>query len=775
MNQSAERPKQWRSLVLPLASIGYVIALALWVDRALQPQGWLAGVAAASIAVVGTRQGSLAGRLMGWGLAAVVASLAARSESRALDAIGAVAAMVCAIGASFALAHVPQQGGLVRHEATSPWPRAVVLAAVWGPALVAYGLPHDPSTNWPSTGWLAQHSGEWALAAAVATALVFLWAIGRALLRRRLELGVAERLVAMRLLLGACCVASLVVCTISEASFYSTARLFVALASVAIGYAAMAADAARVAGATRRLVVLGMVGGAVALLGGAAALGSGSGWGAWEVTVGTAAAALFVGAAAPRLEAPFRPSRGVWLDAFARARDNASRAEPDEAIRSVLDALRGPAGPSSASPELWTFHPVCVATVDAAGYLHASEDDLPDGFAAVVAAEPLSTLRIEVLDALEVRRPDLRPLAKWMSDRGALLVTLVESDGASDGGTEGMLVLRRAAGGAAARSLTFEEVRSLKAAADGLAAACRARASQARMMARAQEAVKRCEATEERLEALRHESAEHASRHGLAAMRLAWPAAVGAYSAASRMALETLERQTALGAPIAVVAPSGVDPIPYLARAHLSGARRAGPLVVVDGASTVEHALERWGDPRTSPLALANGGMLVLLDGAALPARVQQLLASAFAEKRVPWERPTALDVQLAWTGVATPDDLVAQARLEASLATRLGDARQRPTLLPRLRERSDDLRAILTDRFAREGLRVLGRPVGIEQTAYARLVDYRFPGEDAELASIVQRLVARCTGDLVRAADVEALRLRSEPTGERRKDPLSA
>jgi transcriptional regulator of acetoin/glycerol metabolism len=80
-----------------------------------------------------------------------------------------------------------------------------------------------------------------------------------------------------------------------------------------------------------------------------------------------------------------------------------------------------------------------------------------------------------------------------------------------------------------------------------------------------------------------------------------------------------------------------------------------------------------------------------------------------------------------------------------------------------------------LTDRFAREGLRVLGRPVGIEQTAYARLIDYRFPGEDAELTSIVQRLVARCTGDLVRAADVEALRLRSEPTGERRKDPLSA
>jgi hypothetical protein len=492
------------------------------------------------------------------------------------------------------------------------------------------------------------------------------------------------------------------------------------------------------------------------------------------VTVCTAVAALLVGAAAPRLERPFRPSRGVWLDAFARARECASRAEPDEAIRSVLEALRGPGGPSSASPEIWTFQPVCVATVDAAGYLHVSEDVLAEGVAAMAAAEPLSTLRGDVLEALEVRRPDLRPLAKWMSDRGAMLVTLVESDGASDGGMEGMLVLRRGPG-SGTKCLTFEEVRALKAVAEGLAPACRARAAQVRLLARAQDAVKRAEATEERLEAVRHESAGNAARCVLAARRLAWPAEAGMYSVASRMALETLERRTALGAPIAVVAPSGVDPVPYIARAHLSGARRGGPLVVVDGASTVEHEVERWGDPRTSPLALADGGMLVLLDGAALPANVQQLLARALAQKRVPWESPRPLDLQLALTGVARPDDLVTQARLDVSLAVRLGDARERPTLLPRLRERSDDLRAILTDRFAREGLRVLGRPVGIEQAAYLRLVDYRFPGEDAELASIVQRLVARCTGDVVRAHDVEALCLRYESAGARRKDPLSA
>jgi DNA-binding NtrC family response regulator len=228
-----------------------------------------------------------------------------------------------------------------------------------------------------------------------------------------------------------------------------------------------------------------------------------------------------------------------------------------------------------------------------------------------------------------------------------------------------------------------------------------------------------------------------------------------------------------------VVAPSGVDPVPYLARAHLAGARRDAPLVLVDATSAREHDGARWSDPQVSPLALADRGMLVLLDGAALPLEIQRLVASALAQKRAPWERPDPLDVQLALTGVESPDDLVQHGRLDATLAMRLGEARSSPVPLPRLRDRADDLRAILTDRLAREGLRVLGRPVGIEQAAFARLLGHPFPGEDAELAAVVQQLVARCARsgtDVVGAADVEALRL-SPPEGKprRRKDPLSA
>jgi DNA-binding NtrC family response regulator len=173
--------------------------------------------------------------------------------------------------------------------------------------------------------------------------------------------------------------------------------------------------------------------------------------------------------------------------------------------------------------------------------------------------------------------------------------------------------------------------------------------------------------------------------------------------------------------------------------------------------------------------------MLLLLDGAALPIDIQQLVGRALTERRPPWERPEPLDVQLAFAAVAAPEELVAKGRLDPTLAQRLGDAAASPIGLPRLRDRVEDLRAIITDRLAREGLRALGYPVGIEQAAYALLIEYAFPGEDAELTVVVQRLVARCRGEVVRVADVNSLslvpraRAVRQPSTKHRKSPLSA
>jgi len=116
------------------------------------------------------------------------------------------------------------------------------------------------------------------------------------------------------------------------------------------------------------------------------------------------------------------------------------------------------------------------------------------------------------------------------------------------------------------------------------------------------------------------------------------------------------------------------------------------------------------------------------------------------------------LDIAVALTATRAPASLLEEALIAPELFSRFEDAT--PIELPGLRDRSEDLFSIVADRLAREGLRVRGKPLGIEGSAFARLVEYPFEGEDAELASIVTRLVAHAEGEVVKAADVDAIGL---------------
>jgi hypothetical protein len=780
----------WRRLVPMVASAAYVAATALWIAGGRGLRVWTLAAAAIVVAIVAARRATAAARWALWGLAVVLASLAAGGEhppatlasplgppamlasplgppamlasplGQWLDAFGSVGALASACAAYLALVRIPSLPGLAKSRPVRGRPMIAVMAVAWGAAIIA-GVA-TPRARW--AGALAGQGYACTIAAVIASAAVLLGASVRASLRRKLELGVASRAEAATTLAASALGVVLLVGIAHADEADRLGRLAIAFAAAVIVWVARHRDAVLVTRVARRVVVLALVGGPVALLGAFVAAGRPT-EGA-VATLLTAIAALGIGTLARFFEEPMRPARGALLDAIAKAHEPLTRAEPDDAIREALFALRASAGPDAPSPELWSFAPTRVATVNAAGYLREREAELPEIVVFIAAGEPEATLRSEVLEALEVRRPDLRPLARWMLEGGALTATVVTREGEP----EGLLVVPQ---GKRDERVTLEEARALKGLADALAGACHARSVQARMLARVNAAAARADALEEEVEKQRHESALEAGRHALATARLARPATVGTYAAASRMALDALERRTSAGAPIAVVAPSGVDAVPYIARAHLAGARSARPLVLVDATSAREHDPERWRDPTQSPLALADRGMLVLLDGASLPLELQRTIARALAEKRLPWERAEALDIQLALTAVEPPDALVESGRLDAALALRLADARDAPIALARLRERAEDIRAILTDRLAREGLRIKGTPVGIERAAFARLVDHPFLGEDTELAAVVQRLVASCPGDVVRLADVEALGL---PTVERqRKKPALA
>jgi hypothetical protein len=511
-------------------------------------------------------------------------------------------------------------------------------------------------------------------------------------------------------------------------------------------------DVAKLSRRGRRALALALYGGPVGALAAIAVEGGvpGSSGAALVLCI----VALLIGAFARKLEEPFLPVRGVWLEALEEAREATRDREPRSAIAHALLTLRQAArigaGPTSVpSPELWILHPTRILTVDGAGYLYEGVAELPAKIFEVAAGEPHATVRTAVLEALEVRRPDLRPLLDWLRSRSALFATVIAETGEPDG----LLVVPA---GARHEPVTLEEAAAAKRLADAFVAVCQATSARERHLARERELKARIDGLDDELARVHHAAELNASRHELASSRLARPATVGIYSAASRMAEDALERRVAQEAPVVLVARPGMDPVPYVARAHLGGPRKEAPLVIVDGTSSREHDLERWKDERVSPLALADRGMLVLLDGAALPRDVQVLVARALAERRPPFERPMPLDITLAITATAPLEALVGDNRLASELFARFEDAPE--IVLPGLSQRPEDLRSIVADRLAREGLRVYGRPIGIEAAAFARLVEHPFDGEDAELAMIVSRLVARVEGDIVRAADIDAL-----------------
>ncbi|MGD0677967.1 MAG: hypothetical protein ABSC94_21345 [Polyangiaceae bacterium] len=758
------RVVSWGQRLPFLASAAYVGVLVIVTDRGREPRGWLSAAAAVAIALGTAGRPAWVLRAVGWGLAVVIASVGAEASSRALDACGCLGVLSCVVGACAGIARLKGSLGMVPSEPQSSTVPVAAVTVVWWSAIVAFVAPRRYEAT-----WLTDHPRAWSRAAAVVSAAAIGLALAATLRQRRFEIEVVERARAMRDLVVTVLVASALIAIFGHADADSLARLSLAFASLLV-VAPLRADPVVVVRCARRTASLTIAGGAVALLAGTAIEGRAGD--PWLIVVAAAAVAVVVGANGARLEGPWKPARGAWLDAFARASEIATGPDPHEAIRGAIEALRMPIGLGFPSPELFTFSPGRVAIVDAAGYLQEREADLPRGLVAAAVAEPDGALRADVLRALEVRRPELRSFAGWMDARAAILAVAVGFGDEPDG----LLVLPQ---GSRAAPMSLEEIRALKQVADRIATACRARTTEVRMLERAQREAERAEQAEEQIARLAHARALEVGRAALAAARLARSASVGMYATASRMALEAIERRTAIGAPIAVVAPGGVDPVPYLARAHLKGARRGAPFVLVDGTGDRERDLEAWVDPTTSPLALADGGLLVLLDGAALPAGVQQLIARACAEARAPWDRPDRLDVQLALTAFEPPEALVAAHRLEEVLAARLGDARHAPIALPRLHDRPEDFRAILTDRLGRAGLRTLGRPVGIEPTAYARLAEYSFPGDEEELSVLVQRLVSSCRGDTIRAKDVEALRISPTPRGGvspgRRKDPLSA
>lgn len=667
------------------------------------------------------------------GAALVVAAWTGPPDRPMLDTAANIGTAIASVSALVALARISPTPGLLLAPAATRRTDAVVLGGLlWG---MAVAVPAARLFAPERTTLLDPLAIDYATTVAAAGAVgLIVAASARVRALRRLELGVADRAsaaLALALVVLALAVPSSLLRVSPPDRVMIAAAL---LASAAVFFACVSREPTGVARTMRTVLAIVLLGAPVVLGGlwASARIRGATGLGMLLVAV----ASVIVGLMARALAAPLGPARSRWLDAIKGANDAALNPDPDAAIRDALATARAILPGESVSPALFRASPPEVLTIDRAGYVHTASAEAPEHLYEIADGEPERTVRTEVLDSLQVRRADLRPLLAWMQGRGLLAVTLVRDED----GPIGLVGVPR---GSRKAPMNLEEVQALRVLADRIGAVFGVSSALARSRAREMDLRRLADRRGDEIDRLKHRAAGEALRHRAAVERMAQTAQAHAYSPAAQMALEQCRRCGSLGIPVTLLTPAGVDPVPWAAQAHLAGPRAERVLLVISGDEPYEHDLDRWRDATVSPLVIAAGGTLLVRDVQALPRPIQEFLAASLAERVSPSGAATPLDVGLAVSVDATIDVLVASGRLTPVLADWLGD---RAVPIPGLCARAEDLRAMALDQLARLGERLRGGPMGIDDQALGMLIEHGWPGNELEFRDVMLRaaLVSR-------------------------------
>lgn len=167
---------------------------------------------------------------------------------------------------------------------------------------------------------------------------------------------------------------------------------------------------------------------------------------------------------------------------------------------------------------------------------------------------------------------------------------------------------------------------------------------------------------------------------------------------------------------------------------------------------------------RKGRFELAHGGTLLLdeVSEMALPLQAKLLRVLQEGEfERVGSSTTLRADVRIIATTNRLLEDWVAKKRFRADLYYRLNVL---PLHLPPLRERREDLEAIVQHFLEAFAKRAGKKVLRVEADAMELLRSYGWPGNVRELENLCQRAVATCTFDVIQASDVKQW-VRSETT----------
>lgn len=482
------------------------------------------------------------------------------------------------------------------------------------------------------------------------------------------------------------------------------------------------------------------------------------------VAAGIAALAMGVGAVVrSAVEWMVAPDGGRLLTAIEKAERAGSGArELDTLGAAILPPLRAAARTPDADALLYTIEPARVARIDAAGQAHVESRELSPAVLERLLARRGEIVLRGPIDALVVRRPDLRALAESLAALDALaIVPLVHQ-----GELEGALVIPR---GVRRSALTLEELAALERLAQRITPVVGLHAATLRGQRREAELMAQRERLEERVDGLEDELARARQDAARAKEGAGGPssAPLVAYGPAMRGVVARLEEIAPLDAPVVLSAEPGVAVAPLVRLLHDKSPRRTGPIVIADCANVRPEDAElalfgddlRHGTPGW--LRLAAGGTLLLERATALGTEVLRELDEAIATRNARSAvggTPYAIDVRVVLGLHDDPSALVERSSMDAGLAERVSALRVH---VPPLRERPEDLGSLVLFAIDRACRASGSATLGIAEDALAELASHDWPGNELELFALVERAVRRATPPRVTKADVGPLVVR--------------
>jgi transcriptional regulator with PAS, ATPase and Fis domain len=226
-------------------------------------------------------------------------------------------------------------------------------------------------------------------------------------------------------------------------------------------------------------------------------------------------------------------------------------------------------------------------------------------------------------------------------------------------------------------------------------------------------------------------------------------------SVALREVLETAQKVARTDATVLILGESGTGKELLARRVHRESEHADGPFVAVNMAAIPRDLVEShlFGhekgsftgavQQRIGKFELASGGTLFLDEIGDLPLDLQAKLLRAIQEQeieRVGGDRPIPTSFRLVAATNVDLEQAVKQGTFRPDLYYRLNVV---PLRLPPLRERIEDLPALVDFFIKRYNARFKKRVAGMASSTLKMLSNYWWPGNIRELENLIERLVA--------------------------------